>query len=99
VYSITLPTSSSFKNSCSSFFGRFGLAQNKATFAVSIIFQSRVMFSQWLLFVCGLLMISDPGLSVNDAESREKINYVEAAAQYGWQVSAGAVTAFEVGTK
>jgi len=57
------------------------------------------MFSQWLLFVCTLLMVSDPVQPADGADSRDNFSFVEARAQYGWQVSAGEIAAFEVATK
>lgn len=45
-------------------------------------------------------MIGDQGQSDTGlADSRENFSFVDAGAQYGWQVSAATVAVFEVGTK
>ena len=63
------------------------------------------MFGQWLLLFCSLLFVSSPAIPATaticaeQTELRDVSRCVSADVQYGWQVSGGAVSAYEVGAK
>jgi hypothetical protein len=63
------------------------------------------MFSQWLLVFSSLLFLSGPvmttGLATRAVEKdeREVTKFVSADVQYGWQLSGGAVSVYEVPVK
>jgi hypothetical protein len=60
------------------------------------------MFRQWLLVLCSLLCLSGPATTTGattcavEKDVRDVISFVSADVQYGWQVSGGAVSVYDV---
>ena len=60
------------------------------------------MFSQWLLVICSLFFVGNPG-AVTDSTTGSRLEdvcevtkIVQADTQYGWQVSGSSVSAYDV---